>query len=226
MIISHKHKFIFLKTRKTAGTSLDIALSRYCGPNDVITIINSEGEDIRSVLGFPGPQNQAIPFCLWSGMDWARLLFHGKRANYAEHMKAAALRNSLPKHRWNSYFKFCIERNPYDKAVSLYYWRTRGARVKPRFLDFLNSVESHRISNFELYSINGRVAVDHIVRYEDLARGLNEIAAMLGIHSLDMPKALNGHRKKRNYREMFSSKERRIIERECRREIELLAYDF
>ena len=28
MIISHEHKFIFLKTKKTAGTSIELALSR------------------------------------------------------------------------------------------------------------------------------------------------------------------------------------------------------
>ncbi|MEL6382956.1 MAG: chondroitin 4-O-sulfotransferase, partial [Cyanobacteria bacterium J06626_18] len=32
MIISHEYKFIFLKTRKTAGTSIEIALSKFCGP--------------------------------------------------------------------------------------------------------------------------------------------------------------------------------------------------
>ena len=37
MIISHKHKFIFFKTRKTAGTSLQIALSEFCGSDDIIT---------------------------------------------------------------------------------------------------------------------------------------------------------------------------------------------
>ena len=37
MIISHKHKFIFIKTVKTAGTSIDIALSKICEPQDIIT---------------------------------------------------------------------------------------------------------------------------------------------------------------------------------------------
>src|SRR5262245_66480011 len=37
MIVSHAHKFIFLKTKKTAGTSIELALSELCGPDDVIT---------------------------------------------------------------------------------------------------------------------------------------------------------------------------------------------
>ena len=30
MIVSHKHRFIFLKSQKTGGTSLELALSRIC----------------------------------------------------------------------------------------------------------------------------------------------------------------------------------------------------
>lgn len=37
MIVCHEHKFIFIKTRKTAGTSAEIALSQHCGTRDIIT---------------------------------------------------------------------------------------------------------------------------------------------------------------------------------------------
>ena len=35
MIISHKHKFIFLHSRKCAGSSMEVALNKYLGPNDI-----------------------------------------------------------------------------------------------------------------------------------------------------------------------------------------------
>ena len=65
MIISHKYKFIFLKTKKTAGTSIEISLSRYCGNNDIITPISIRDEAIRKLLG-KKPQN----FTTDSGKDY------------------------------------------------------------------------------------------------------------------------------------------------------------
>ena len=49
MIISHKYKYIFLKTNKTAGTSIEIALSKHCDHNDIITPISAEDEAIRKI---------------------------------------------------------------------------------------------------------------------------------------------------------------------------------
>jgi hypothetical protein len=47
MIVSHEHKFIFLKTKKTAGTSIELALSALCGPDDVITPLTTIDEALR-----------------------------------------------------------------------------------------------------------------------------------------------------------------------------------
>ena len=35
-IISYKNKFIFIKGRKIAGTSMELALLKFCGRNDVV----------------------------------------------------------------------------------------------------------------------------------------------------------------------------------------------
>ena len=40
MILSHKHKFVFVKNRKVAGTSVEVALSPHCGPDDILTVID------------------------------------------------------------------------------------------------------------------------------------------------------------------------------------------
>ena len=47
MIVSHAHKFIFLKTKKTAGTSIELALSTLCGDEDVITPLTEIDEAKR-----------------------------------------------------------------------------------------------------------------------------------------------------------------------------------
>jgi hypothetical protein len=155
VIISHKYKFIFLKTRKTAGTSIEIALSRFCGDKDIITPISPEDENTRKGLGYRGPQNCNVPFGGYSLRDWVRLITRRRRRRYYNHISAGILRELIDREIWDSYFKFCFERNPWDKALSLYYWRIRNKEPKPSFGEFLKRVDKSHVSNFNIYAING-----------------------------------------------------------------------
>jgi hypothetical protein len=56
MIVSHEHKFIFLKTKKTASTSIELALSALCGDGDVITLLTEIDEALRANGRGAGPE--------------------------------------------------------------------------------------------------------------------------------------------------------------------------
>ena len=57
MIISHEYKFIFIKTVKTAGTSIYHYLAPLCGPDDILSPIEhrlplSERQQIEEAFSF------------------------------------------------------------------------------------------------------------------------------------------------------------------------------
>ena len=62
MIVSHQHRFIFIKTQKTAGTSIEMALSSICGATDIISAISPIDEKNRINHGSRSAQNFYIPF--------------------------------------------------------------------------------------------------------------------------------------------------------------------
>jgi len=126
MIISHKYRFIFIKTNKTAGTSIEIALSRFCGDKDVITPIVPEDEEIRKRLGYRGAQNYLAPILDYRWQDLVRFMRKGKRKlRFFNHISAKEIREKIGENIWKSYFKFCFERNPFERVISLYYWRNQ-----------------------------------------------------------------------------------------------------
>ena len=227
MIVSHRHRYILLRTRKTAGTSVEIALSKFCGPDDVITSDVDDG--LRRELGYPGPQNDGdIPLRRYGVSDWRNLLLHRQRASYRNHATAARVKRLVGDAVWSSYFKFTIERDPWDKAVSLYHWRLRGADPKPTLPEFIRQSSPRALSNARIYLIGGRLAVDRVLAYERLDEELEQVRQQLGLpEPLALPRAKSTQRADRtHYSALLGPEERRIIERACRREIALLGYRF
>ncbi len=175
MIISHEYKFIFLKTRKTVGTSIEIALSQFCGKKDVITPISRMDEVLREELSYRGPQNFRVPSSKDAPEDGLSLSAR-RKIGYYNHMPAEQVRSLIGTTIWHEYFKFCFERNPWDRAISLYFGRTHNHQPRPSLLEFLRRRRDElpyqgkgiKLSNIDVYSIDGDIAVDHVGLYEDL----------------------------------------------------------
>jgi hypothetical protein len=229
MIISHEHKFIFLKTKKTAGTSIELALSQLCGPDDVIPPITESDEALRA----PGsePRN-------WRRHGWwqsrrpllKRRWLRAMPQDYGfyNHMPAEEARALLDDDKiWNSYFKFAFDRNPWDRQVSWYYHRYRRKEAPP-FAAFIRNDKRARINNYEIYSIDGAVAVDFVGRYETLEQDLRHALKQAGVSfDRELPRAKSAFRKsKAHYREYYDGETRDIVGDWYRREIALLDYGF
>jgi hypothetical protein len=229
MIVSHKYRFIFLKTRKTAGTSVEIALSRYCGPEDIITPLDPEDEETRRRTGGRGPQNYYIPIRRMNRGELAKLLKKGKRKALRHHNNAATVRRVVGKRIWDAYFTFCFERNPYDKAVSRYFWELRHRTDRwPSVSAFLESVDRYKLTNWGIYTINDMVAVDHVARYERLQEELQQVSHRIGLPEVpELPRAKGSYRNDRtHYSQFLDEHARRQIETICRREIDAFEYTF
>ncbi|WP_297762663.1 sulfotransferase family 2 domain-containing protein [uncultured Alcanivorax sp.] len=228
MIVSHKHKFIFIKTAKTAGTSIEIALSEFCGDEDIITPISESDEKIRSDLGFRGPQNYRVPLNKYKKIDWAKLFLQGKPAGFYNHMPASEIKALLDRDVWNSYYKFCFDRNPWDKFVSLYYWLNRSDRYSS-IEDFMNNGMEQGINGFDLYAIGGIKAVNAVYKYEEMADSLEDISLVLGLpKKLELPKykAKAGVRKSGgHFSEVLTEEQILMVDLMAAREIKLLGYE-
>ena len=225
MIVNHEHRFIFLKTRKTAGTSVEIALSKYCGPDDVITPIAAEDEEKRRALGFRGPQNYELPKSAYGAWDWIRFLARGRRKGFYNHAPAAFVRRFVGEEIWNGYYKFSFERDPYDKAVSRYFWSTRKKKRRPEVADYLERAPLKLLSNWDVYAIDDEIVVDFLGRFENLRDDLAQVTTKLGLPELDMPRSKGGYRKdKRHYSHVLDGRARKRIERVCARELETFGY--
>lgn len=164
MILSHRHEFIYLRTRKTGSTSLEIALSSLCGDDDVITSVCPRDEGLRATLGGRPPQN----------------LSHRNGVLPYNHMTAEQVRDFTGSEIWNRYTKFTVERDPYEKVVSLYYHRYKTA-TRPTMDEFISSGEAADAFNLEIYAIHGKISVDLLGNYGRLDEFLVELEHELGV---------------------------------------------
>jgi len=229
MIISHTHKFIFIKTVKTAGTSLEVFLSQHCGADDVLTLFDPpiDGHEPRKYEAGAGRISEILRTPFGPRSAWRCLLTRSRR--FYNHMPAWVVRLRVPLRIWNNYFKFCVERNPWDKVLSHYYmhaYRLGGDFSLDRYF-----ARGKFPINYPRYTdpSGSRIIVDRVVRYENLTDELGEIFARLNVpFNGDLGVRKKGHFRtdRTPYQSVFSPKQRQIVERVFAREIQLHGYHF
>src|SRR5437764_6696808 len=151
MLCSHKKKFIYLKTKKTAGTSIEVFFERFCSPPELYVQSRARDELITDdgIIGSRG--------------DVAS-------SRFFNHMRAAKVRELLGNEVWSTYYKFCAIRNPFDKVVSSFWmklneierWRLHTASfelVRKNFFEFCSNPFNFPIDK-DVFMIDGVVAVD------------------------------------------------------------------
>lgn len=230
MIISHKYKFIFIKTVKTAGTSTEIALSKHLGDHDIITPISPEDEAIRHKLGYPGPQNCWLPIYRYKPREFARRVLRKEKVlKYYNHISAAKIRKLVGRTIWNNYYKFCFSRDPWDRAISLYYWRYKS-EPRPSFSEFAESENLKAIvkKGWDLFTIDGDVVVDRVCTYENLVNELESSRKTIGIpEPLELPNAKSKYRDKQKLKpEKLLKKNKDIIKTVANDEMRFMGYKF
>lgn len=215
MIVSHRHRFIFLKTLKTAGTSVEIALSRVCGPDDVITPLPEHDERLRAEAGGRPPQNYLSP---------------PLPVKVHEHIRAGKVRQAVGPEVWDSYFKFAVQRNPWDAVVSLYFWITRHGEVRESFEDFLQRPNAAKLAhrNHRITHLGGEPVVDRTLRFEQLDRDLGAVWERLGLPgSPDLPRAKGQARpRSADYRDFYTPQSRDLVARLFETTVAELGYEF
>lgn len=180
MIISHKHKFIFVKTKKVGGTSLELALASICHEGDIIT--PTSDEEIRQELNFIGPQNYLNTYKDLGKKGTLKLLLglRERHEKYLRHYSCTRIKEKIGSDIWNEYYKFTVMRNPYEFIVSHYFSSKREADFK----DYLLANPEHLLTNWNIISNDkNEVLVDHIIKYEEYEKGLEIISNKLNLNS-------------------------------------------
>ncbi len=171
MLYSREFNFVFSKTYKTAGTSVEVFLQQFCAFPDELA--NSEHSSPcviseRGVVGYRGAPGEAVEF--WN------------------HMSLADIRARLGR-EYDDAVKVTTIRNPYDAVVSAFHFRgvpveeaislktSDPAALKRLFTEFSLRTSTQK----DRFFIDTALEIDAFIRFEHLESDLAQFCRNRGI---------------------------------------------
>ncbi len=140
------------------------------------------------------------------------------------------------------YFTFSIVRNPWDRAVSRYFWERKLRRPAVKaFSDFRAYILARRglpasqwnvagdnprkyTTQYECLELDGRIGVDKTWRYERLEEDYPEIAGRMGLTGVRLPRVFASEHDP--YWTYFDDETRQVVADAYRVDIEAFGYGF
>jgi hypothetical protein len=215
MIISHKHKFVYVRAKKVAGTSTEALISKF---------LEESGYDTTDVIT---PILEGTN--LGEASSW-NYRYEQNSANFENHSPPKHIKNRMGEDTYNSYFKFMNVRNPYDRVVSLYWNRIKDP--------YIHSAPSHARSFKKFVTQRGHrrltalhpwaVQVDDFIRFENLEADVNRILSKwFDINKFNLPKFKTQYRTDtRHYRDYYDDKTKEIVRAQYQKDLDYFGYEF
>lgn len=221
MIISHKHKFIFIHIPKCAGSTTSW------------TLLNTLYSDMISSKP-PGPGfNQIDPKiaeifrCDGFGNSTA-LLQH----DHIGKVKKYFIEKNL---NLNDYFKFTFMRNPWARRVSQWEYARKIIRGNPdpsphairvsamsfdEYIASANDVQLNWITGHN----DDKISVDYIGSGINIQQDYDTVCDKIGVPTRQL--AVRNKTEHKHYTDYYSNELRQIVAEKCKADIELFGYKF
>jgi hypothetical protein len=173
------YQLVYVKSIKTASTSVELALETLIRPDSRPSTPFTELDG--SLIGFRGrdpaedPQHGSARFC-WN------------------HMPLAQIRERIGHEAFTDCLKVSSLRNPYEQVISAFHFFTpfkvadavaalaegRPERIRQRFAEYVLEGEAPLYNGDEHFSLDGQLAIHHFVRLESLISDLSIVLDRIG----------------------------------------------
>lgn len=231
-IVSHSHRFIYVKARKVASSSVLLALGLHCSGDDIV-VAPGRSEGLRD----PSRNNS------------------GLRA----HTHPTKIQQLISPQQWEDYTKITCVRNPWDMAVSMLlhrfsiekklaiYYRVQRKEfigysdrfrraIADRSIDpsdpeyrwhMLACIDDLDRNIRSYFAPDGTPYADVHVRYETLQDDFNAACTDLGLPQQDLPRLKSHSRAPRwNYQDFYDNDLRAALARKASPITEYFGYEF
>lgn len=216
MILSKRHRFLFIKGRKVAGTSVEICLSSICGSEDIVTPITPIDEKSRLLnsrgvvaQNYGAKDKELVSYMsrLPNRTKKQMRSLQPPKGTYYNHIPLAeilTLSGYIIDKDWTI---FAVERCPYRKIISMANWRLHLEEyrqnasamsgdihaLKRKVQEVLDDGSFLAVRNIDLYKDNEGNLCPIVLRFERLEKELRELILRLD-NKCELPKL--GHYKK------------------------------